>query len=105
MFLLPALAGDMLYIGNHEGKLLGIDLKSQKVSWEFQTDASRQNTATLEKPDGSPNYEAVFQEDFYDELVMGVHKMLAMGTFLSSPVVVDRVIYVGSADGYLYALM
>jgi outer membrane protein assembly factor BamB len=105
MFSSPALAGDMLYIGNHEGKLLGMDLKSQKVAWEFQTDASRQSSATLEKPDGTPNYESAFQEDFYDELIIGVHKMMAMGTILSSPVVVDQVIYVGSADGYLYALM
>ncbi len=30
--------------------------------------------------------------------------MMSVGTILSSPVVVDGVIYVGSADGNLYAL-
>jgi hypothetical protein len=30
---------------------------------------------------------------------------MAVGTVLSSPVVVDGVIYFGSADGNLYALM
>jgi outer membrane protein assembly factor BamB len=30
---------------------------------------------------------------------------MSVGAVLSSPVVVDNVIYVGSADGNLYALM
>jgi eukaryotic-like serine/threonine-protein kinase len=105
MFSSPAIAGNMLYIGSHEGKLLAIDLKTQKLAWEFKTDASRQNGPAFTKPDGTPNYEVAFPEDFYDELVTGVSKMQAMGTILSSPVVVDSVIYVGSTDGYLYALM
>ena len=104
MFSSPAVAGSMLYMGTHEGKLIAIDLKTQKLAWEFQTDASRRNGPAFTKPDGSPNYEVAFAEDFYDELVNGVSKMQAMGTVLSSPVVVDRVIYVGSTDGNLYAL-
>src|SRR5206468_4157074 len=31
MFSSPALAGNMLYIGSHQGRLLAIDLKSQKL--------------------------------------------------------------------------
>jgi len=104
MFSSPAVAGSMLYMGTHEGKLIAIDLKTQKLAWEFQTDASRRNGPAFTKPDGTPNYEVAFAEDFYDELVNGVSKMQAMGTVLSSPVVVDRVIYVGSTDGNLYAL-
>ena len=104
MFSSPAIAGSMLYMGTHEGKLIAIDLKGQKLAWEFQTDASRRNGPAFTKPDGTPNYEVAFTEDFYDELVSGVSKMQAMGTVLSSPVVVDRVIYVGSTDGNLYAL-
>lgn len=105
MFSSPAIAGDMLYMGTHEGKLIAIDLKAQKVAWEFQTDGSRQNGPTFTNPDGTPNYALAFSEDFYDELVTGVVKMQAMGTVLSSPVVVDKIIYVGSTDGNLYALM
>jgi len=105
MFSSPAIAGDLLYMGTHEGKLMAIDLKNQKVAWEFQTDASRQYGPAFTKPDGTPNYEVAFGEDFYDELVAGVTKMQVMGTVLSSPVVVNKVIYVGSTDGNLYALM
>jgi outer membrane protein assembly factor BamB len=105
MFSSPAIAGNMLYIGSHTGKLFAIDLASQKAAWTFETEASRQNGAAYTKPDGTPKYEAAFASDFYDDMIVGVSKMMAVGTILSSPIVVDRVIYVGSADGNLYALM
>jgi len=105
MFSSPAIAGGMLYIGSHEGKLIAIDLKTQQSAWEFQTDASPKKAPAFSQPDGTVNYAAAFTEDFYDDLVAGVSKMQSMGTILASPVVVDRVIYVGSTDGYLYALM
>jgi eukaryotic-like serine/threonine-protein kinase len=105
MFSSPAIAGNTLYVGSHSGHLIAISLTSRKVDWTFQTDGSHQNGATYTKPDGSPNYEAVFTEDFYDNLVAGMVKMMSVGTILASPVIVDRVIYVGSTDGSLYALM
>ncbi len=104
MFSSPALAGSMLYMGTHEGKVIAIDLQNRQLAWEFQSDGSRQNGPTFTKPDGTPKYDVAFTEDFYDELVAGVGKMQSVGTFLSSPVVVDNVIYVGSTDGNLYAL-
>lgn len=105
MFSSPAIAGNMLYIGSHEGKLIAIDLAARKPAWIFQTDASRQNGPTYTKPDGSPKYEAAFDDDFYDDMIVGVRRMLSVGAILSSPVVVGDVIYVGSSDGNLYALM
>jgi outer membrane protein assembly factor BamB len=104
MFSSPSIAGDMLYIGSHEGKLLAIDLKTRQFAWKFQTDGSRENGPALTKADGTPNYDVAFTEDFYDALIVGASKMLTVGAILSSPVVVDNVIYVGSADGNLYAL-
>lgn len=105
MFSSPAIAGQMLYLGSNDGKLLAVDLAAQKVAWTFLTDGSRQNGATYTKADGSPNYEAAFFDFFYDDMVSGVHKMLSLGAVLSSPVVVNNVIYFGSTDGNLYALM
>ena len=105
MFSSPAIAGNMLYIGSHMGKLIAIDLAGQKTFWTFETDGAKQNGATWTKPDGTPNYEATFASDFYDDMIAGVSKMMTVGTILSSPVVVDGVIYFGSADGNLYALM
>jgi outer membrane protein assembly factor BamB len=105
MFSSPAIAGAMVYIGSQQGKLIAIDLTSQKPAWTFETEASRQNGPAFTKPDGTPNYAAAFTENFYENMVIGVSKMLSVGALLSSPVVVNNVIYVGSTDGSLYALM
>lgn len=105
LFSSPAIAGSTLYIGSHEGKLMAVDLTTQKPAWVFQTDGSRQNGPTYTKADGSPNYDVAFEDDFYDDIIIGVRKMLSVGAILSSPVVVKDVVYVGSSDGNLYALM
>jgi outer membrane protein assembly factor BamB len=105
MFSSPAIAGDMLYIGSNQGRLLAIDLASQKLAWMFETDASKANGPALTMPDGSPNYRVAFGDNFYDSMVAGVNKMMTVGGMLSSPVVASNVIYVGSTDGFLYALM
>src|SRR4029077_21137489 len=105
LFSSPALAGGMLYIGSHQGTLIAIDLASQKPAWTFETDASRQNGPAFTKPDGTPNYEGAFGDNFFESMVIGVNKMMSVGAILSSPVVVKNVIYVGSTDGFLYARM
>jgi eukaryotic-like serine/threonine-protein kinase len=105
LFSSPAIAGSTAYIGSHQGKLFAIDLVNRKLAWTFETDASKLNGPTYTKPDGTPNYEAAFTDDFYDDMVAGVGKLLSVGAILSSPIVVDNVVYFGSADGNLYAVM
>ncbi|HSS97505.1 MAG TPA: PQQ-binding-like beta-propeller repeat protein, partial [Terriglobales bacterium] len=56
LFSSPAIAGNILYIGSHEGKLMAIDLAAQKTAWTFQTDGSTQNGAAYTKEDGTPKY-------------------------------------------------
>ncbi len=104
MFSSPAIAGEMAYIGSHQGKLFAINLKTQKVAWAFETDSSKRNGPSYTKADGKPNYEAAFSDSFYDNMVVGVQKLLSVGAILSSPVIAGDVIYVGSSDGNVYAL-
>jgi len=84
---------------------MAVDLAKQSLAWTFETEAAKKNGPGLTKPDGTPDYANVFASDFYDDIMVGYTKLLALGTVLSSPVVVEGVIYVGSADGNLYALM
>jgi outer membrane protein assembly factor BamB len=105
LFSSPAIAGNIAYVGSHQGKLLAINLKSQKPAWTFETEASKKNGPAYTKADGTPNYEAAFTDSFYDDMVAGVQKLLTVGAILSSPVVAGDTIYVGSADGNVYALM
>jgi outer membrane protein assembly factor BamB len=104
MFSSPTVAGQFVYLGSHEGKLLAIDVAARKLAWTFQTDASKQNGPALTLPDGKPNYRAAMASPFYEDIVVGIRKMFSVGAILSSPAVVGGVIYVGSADGTLYAL-
>jgi eukaryotic-like serine/threonine-protein kinase len=104
-FSSPAIAGDILYIGSHQGRLNAVDLKTQRVVWTFETENSKKNGPSFTKPDGVPNYEAAFFDFFYDDMVSGVQKMLSVGAILSSPVTAGKTIYVGSTDGNVYALM
>jgi outer membrane protein assembly factor BamB len=85
--------------------MFAIDANAHKVAWEFQTDSSRQNAAAFSKPDGTPNYQAVMDENFYDSVLVGLDKLEATRSILSSPVVVNGVIYFGSSDGNVYAIM
>jgi len=103
-FSSPALAGDLLYIGSHSGKLIAINLKARTMAWTFQTDGARKNGATWTKADGTPNYEAAFSDFFYDDLVVGVYRMMSVGAVVSSPVIDGDTVYFGSWDGQLYAI-
>lgn len=103
-FSSPAIAGDYLYLGSHAGGLNAIDLVRQRLAWSFKSDGAKRHGAQYTKADGTPKYEAAFASDFYDDLIVGVTRMMSVGAFLSSPVIADGVIYVGSTDGNLYAL-
>ena len=83
----PALAGDVLYIGSTQGKVAAVGLGDMKALWSYETDASKQHSAEYVKPDGTPNGEALFHGDFYDDMVSGLERVMSMGAILSSPVV------------------
>jgi eukaryotic-like serine/threonine-protein kinase len=104
IFSSPAIAGSTLYVAGQDGILTAVDLETKKPVWTFQTEASKKNLAGLSKPDGGPNYEAVFASNFYDDMIVGISKLHAVGPILASPVISRNVVYVGSSDGNLYAL-
>jgi outer membrane protein assembly factor BamB len=94
----------MLYVGLTQGKLVAVDLAAFKPAWTFETDGMKEHGPAYTKADGTPNEEAIYRSDFYDDMVAGVDRMMSMGAIISSPVVVGNAVYIGSADGNLYAL-
>jgi eukaryotic-like serine/threonine-protein kinase len=106
-FASPALVENIAYVANWDGRLFAVDVEARKTLWSFQTDASKQNLASFTGPGGAVLYrgDKVDRTGFVDEAPMLVNFSLSqLGGFVSSPVVVGGVIYIGSADGYLYAL-
>lgn len=100
----PAIADGALFFGTFDGRLLALDLTSHDPLWVLQTEASKKNAAAYSKPDGSLDFSKLMSANFYDEMVLAVHKMYGTRAFLASPVIADDTIYIGSADGAVYAL-
>lgn len=104
VFASPAIAGNLLYAATWDGRLTAIDLTQHTPAWTFATDGSRRTRPSFMKADSTINGEALGSENFYDDVFVQIDKMFGMGSLLSSPVVADGVLYVGSTDGDLYAL-
>lgn len=101
----PAVSGDMLYVGTHEGEVIALNWRKQEIVWRY-SDPSR---------DQPYHSSAALTDKFV--LIGGQDKLLhcidrktgtAAWTFAtrgqvnSSPVVVGDRVFVGSKDGFLY---
>jgi outer membrane protein assembly factor BamB len=105
IFSSAAIAGGLVYVGSHNGKLYAIDGKTGKAVWEFRTDASKADPLKLLNPDGSLNHEAfapLFSD--FEDMYLDFYRFSSIGAVMSSPVVDRGVVYVGSMDGKLYAI-
>src|SRR5712671_1326163 len=98
-FSSPTLAGDYLYIGSHQGKLLAINLKTRQLAWSFATEGAQKNGPTYTKADGTPNYRAAAGDSFYDQMVIGLDRMMSVGAVLSTPVIDGDTLFFGSWTG------
>ena len=78
MFSSPAIAGGMLYFGLTQGKLVAVDLAGFKPARTFETEEIKEHKAAYTKGDGTPNGEALFRSDFYDDMVAGVDRTISM---------------------------
>lgn len=103
-FSSPTLSGNLAYVGSFSGKLYAVDLTGAKVAWEFQTAASKENAHHVLAPNGELNYPVLFPSDFFEKMIVAVDLLFAQGAILSTPAVERGVVYVGSADGNVYAL-
>lgn len=103
-FSSPTLAGNFAYVGSFSGKLFAVDLTARSLAWEFQTDASKANARQALTPAGELNTAVLFPSRFFEKMIAAVDHLFATGAIMSSPLVDDGVVYVGSADGNLYAI-
>jgi outer membrane protein assembly factor BamB len=100
----PAVAGGVAYLGVLNGTLEARDLTTGELLWEFQTEASRQNRNWALTADRRFNSAMTFTSSWREAMVSGLNLQNSVGPFYSSPLIVNGVLYVGSGDGYLYAL-
>lgn len=103
-FSSPALAGQVIYYGTHDGYLHAIDARTGAGVAEFRTDGSRENGPRWTDSTGRLKTSEMFPGRTLDDLMIGLRTTFTLGSILSSPSVVDGILYVGSTDGRLYAL-
>jgi outer membrane protein assembly factor BamB len=100
-----AAAGDLAFVGSHNGRLYAVDTKTGTLAWQFQTEASKQDPMKVLNADGSLNQDAfapVFGD--FEDMYIDFYRYISIGAIMSSPVIDQGVVYVGSMDGNLYAL-
>jgi outer membrane protein assembly factor BamB len=101
-FSSPAIVNDVVYLGSSDGWLHAFDLATGTTKAEFQSDGSKENAAKYIDEKG--HMTGLYPDFTLDGMIIGVHRMFTLGSFVSSPVVADGVLYVGSTDGNLYAV-
>ena len=106
IFSSAALAGDLAYVGDHNGRLYAIDMKSGKLIWDFKTEASKADPFKVLNADGSLIPESLYAPvlNDFEDMYIAFFKFVSIGAIMSSPVVDKGVVYFGSMDGNLYAL-
>jgi eukaryotic-like serine/threonine-protein kinase len=106
----PAVKDGVVYFPTSDGtRFKALDaatgaLRYGTITSEFQSDGSRQNAAQYTDDKGRLNGRTLYTEQTLDGTIIGLHRMLTLGSFLSSPVLAGGVLYIGSTDGNLYAL-
>ena len=103
-FSSPAIAQGTAFYGSSDGWLHAVDASTGRMKAEFQTDGSKANAARYIDRDGRIDNAALYPDFTLDGMIIGLDRMFSLGSVLSSPVVVDGVVYFGSTDGNVYAI-
>jgi outer membrane protein assembly factor BamB len=103
-FSSPAIAGATVYFGTSDGFLNTLDIASGTLKARFQTEGSKANGPRLLTETGQFRTDLMYPDRTLDGMMIGMRTMMTLGSVLSSPVIVDGVVYFGSTDGHLYAV-
>lgn len=103
-FSSPTLVGDVAFYGTSDGWVRAVNLRSGESAGGFQTDGSKANLSRWLDSAGVFQTAGMYPDRTLDGMMIGMRTMFTVGSVLSTPVVADGVLYVGSADGTLYAI-
>ena len=108
IFSSPVTTGKLIYFGGFNGTVHAVKAKTGEKVWEYRMDASVENRDSVLTADSEINndfYARVFKTGYNAQThEVAMKGLYSVGSVLSTPAVSDGVLYVGSSDGYLYAL-
>ncbi len=99
-----AVAGGIIYMGILNGIFEAHDLNTGDLLWSFRTESSRKNRNWVLTADGQFNSPLLFTSSWRETPGIALTMEDGVGPFYSSPLIVNGTVYVGSGDGYLYAI-
>src|ERR1043166_7677588 len=104
MFSSPAVVGDVVFIGVLNGTLEARDVKTGDLLWDFEIEKSKKNDNWILTGDRKFNGPFFYHSNWREAPLVATDQQIRLGGIYSSPLVVNGVVYFGSADGFLYAL-
>jgi eukaryotic-like serine/threonine-protein kinase len=102
MFSSPVVVGNTAYAGSFDGALYSCDIKSGNVKKVYATQASRNHWGAYVKADGKVDESLIWPNGDFEQSYYGAVKFFESGAILSTPVIHQDALYVGSADGCMY---
>ncbi len=103
-FASPSVAGDTLFLGVLNGTLEARDAATGALRWDWRTEASQANEGWVLTSERRLNGGWLFPSGWREKTAVGVDRQGSVGSIFASPLVAGGVVYVGSADGRLYAI-
>jgi outer membrane protein assembly factor BamB len=102
-FSSPSYAAGFVYYGTFDGVVHAVDTHLGREVATFATAASKRNAARVLDSRGH------IRDDTYGNgsasaTTLGISRLFSLGSILSSPVISNGTLYVGSTDGNVYAL-
>jgi outer membrane protein assembly factor BamB len=104
VFSSPSIAGDIVYLGVLNGTMEARDRNTGELLWTFQTETSKQNRDWVLTAEGKLNPSMFFRSNWHEGPLVAADREFSIGGIFSAPLIADGVVYIGSADGFLYAL-
>lgn len=104
MFASPTVAGDTVLLGQLNGTLLALSLADGAERWRWRTAAAAANPGWALTAEGRLNAPWLYPSGWFDAMALGFERQNAAGGLFSSALAADGAVFVGSADGALYAL-
>ena len=83
---------------------MALETKTGKAIWDFRTPSSLSNRDSIIAENGEFNYPKIFTENTYEANMKSVDRIYSVGSILSSPAVLNGMVYFGSTDSCVYAL-
>jgi len=104
-FSSPAIAGHTAYYGTFDGRLYGVDTKTGQIAARFLTDPAARDLPSHLDRNGDLDLSQFYGDPTLDGVIISLERIYALGSIAGSPVLANGVLYVGSTDGTLYAIV